>query len=119
PALARQRGLQVALADAARKQVIWARAAGFANFLETGVRQYMVGIKWKAGAFAAANADTTLLPPAFNANARTGTGKQVRKAAKNARAALRPYLARHVMDMEATVMLVIDERQLTQIARAR
>lgn len=119
PALAKQRGLQVALADAARKQVIWARAAGFANFLDSGVRQYMFGVKWSAGAFADASTVLTLQGPAVDVAERDVTGKQARKAAKSTRAELKPYLARNAADVEATIMLVVDEKQLARIANAR
>lgn len=119
PAQAQQRGLQVALADAARKQVVWARAAGFARFLETGQRQYVLGVKWKAGAFAEALTELSLTGPALDVDKREVTGKQARKAAKATRAELKPLLARNTAELDTTVMLVLDERQLAQAAQAR
>lgn len=119
PEIAKQRNLQIALADVAKKQVVWARAAGFSNFLKTGLRQYMFGVKWSANAFAAAATETTLQSPAIDAAKRGVTGKQARKASIKTRAELKPYIAGHGKDVEATIMLVVDEKDLSKIARAR
>lgn len=119
PEVAKQHGLKVALADATKKQVVWVRAAGLARFLETGQRQYLLGVKWKAGEFAQALAERTLQDPAVDALRRDVTGKQARAAARLTRAELKPVLAKNVAEVEATVMLVVDEAQLARIAAAR
>ncbi len=119
PAIAKNRGLQVALAEAAQKQVIWARAAGLAHFLETGQRQYMIGVKWKAGAFAEAASELMLQGAAVQAAKREVTGKQARRTAVQTRAELKPLLARNSLDTEVTVMLLVDQAQLKKIAAAR
>jgi hypothetical protein len=122
PATAQQRGLVVKLQEAAQKQVVWARAAGFSAFVNQGIRQYLVGVRWHADAFAAAGAELTLALPAVDARERASggkTGKQARKARLQTSAELRAYMARQAGNAEATIMLVIDQNELGRAAQAR
>jgi hypothetical protein len=119
PELAQQHGLKVALADAAKKQVVWGRAVGVMRFANEGIRQYMVAVRWRADAFAAASQDLTLQAPAMDADRRKVTGKQARAKRIAVRAETKRYLRKLGGDAEATVMLVLDEKHLAQAAARR
>jgi hypothetical protein len=119
PELAKQHGLKVKLADAAKKQVVWGRAVGVLRFANENIRQYMVGVRWSAGEFSVASTDPTLTTSAIDTDPRTATGKQARKKRLAVRAENKRRIKRMGADPEATIMLVIDEKQLARGAARR
>lgn len=118
PEIGAKQGLKSALKDATQKKVIWARAAGLHNYLETGNRVYHIKVKWKAGAFAAAATEPTLNTMALDIGSYI---KQKRRAAARARSTngLNSLIAAAPANVELTVPLVIDEARLRAAALRR
>lgn len=120
PSVAANTGLKMALNDAMRKKVIWIRAAGLHHYLATGSRQYFISVKWNVGAFAAAAAAGEPRLAALALDAGLNIKRKKRTAARaNSVAKLESSLIAAGANAEATVMLVLDEARLRNLALMR